>query len=282
MSKSPKLTLAYLQHAPEAAARVLQSLPDPAAVAFLETVPARISAPVVDLMIPWQAARYLTMLTSSRAALVLRQLNFSDATSLARLIDGGARAQIFEELPGGLARRIGRALEYPQHQVGAWIDADVPVVRLGDSVRDAQQLLQSAGTVSHVFLESEKDGEYVGVLSIQYVLHSDPNLPLEQIGSQYVTPLSNRASLSSVSFDERWDNSLHIPVVGRRNNVLGGLSRRSLRRALHDTHKKPDRIELTLFQHLLAALWVSCAGLFSMTAELSDPGATPARGAKKG
>ena len=59
MSKRPTLTLSYLNLAPHAAAEVLQTLPTVDVAAFLDTIPARLAAPVIAEMVPFNAASYL-------------------------------------------------------------------------------------------------------------------------------------------------------------------------------------------------------------------------------
>ena len=44
-----------------------------------------------------------------------------------------------------------------------------------------------------------------------------------------VRPLSNRAKLATVISSEDWDEYPVLPVVGRKNNLVGGLSRKVLR-----------------------------------------------------
>jgi magnesium transporter len=236
MNSNTELTLAFLDRVPEAAAAELQKLPLTESAALIESVPARLSAPLLVKMIPWNAARLLEAVPHSRAAAILRQLGFSDAVTLLRLIAPDLRGDISEELPSRLGRRLMNALKYPSYQVGAWVDPEIPTLSLGDLVSDALAVLKTADAASHVFLESERHGEFCGVVSVREILRADPSARLSQLKSSRVDPIENRANLSSVAFDERWDNLIHLPVVGRRGNLLGGLTRKSLRQAVHEQH----------------------------------------------
>lgn len=234
MSSNTKLTVAFLEKAPRAAAAELQQLPVNESAALIESVPPRLSAPVVIGMTPWNAARLLETMASTRAAMIIRQLGFADMVSMARLIAAEARARIADELPGNISRRLLNALRYPPYQVGAWIDPEVPTLSADDTVADALRVLRTADFASHVFLEAEAHGEFLGVIAIRDVLQGDPGIRLGQLRRLRVEPVSNRASLASITFDERWDELIHLPVVGRRGNLLGGLARQSVRRGLHE------------------------------------------------
>lgn len=261
MSSKDKLTLTFLDRLPRAAARALQELSPEEAAAFLETVPARISAPVLNEMIPWNAARQLELISAPRTAMVLRELPFADTTSLARLMRPEARAIVFEALPTRYAGRLNAALRYPTHQVGAWIDPQVPTLSAQNTAADALRVLRAADPVSHVFVEEEAHGAYLGTIAVRDVLRALIGTPLGELRIARTAPLSNRASLASVAFDARWDEFLYLPVVGRRGNLLGGLSRRTLREATQEHASPRERRGHALFYELGGALLLTCSAL---------------------
>ena len=260
MNSKTTLTLAFLQQAPRPAAQVLQGLPTDEAALLIEAIPARLAAPVIVEMIPWQAARVLERASAARAAMILRQMSFADAVTLARLIAVDFRANIYEELPSRFAQRLIKALSYPRHQVGAWIEPDVPTLSSDHSVADALRLLRAAEHSSHLFIESTRHEGYLGTLSIREILRSEPTMRLDRLPIVKTKPILNRAPLSSVTFDQRWDDMLHLPVVGRRGTLLGGLSRRSLRAAGHAGHAVARKSDASLLYQLVAALAVTCSG----------------------
>lgn len=264
MSTKTKLTLAYLGQVPGSAARTLQAIPAEEASAFLETVPARITAPVLNEMIPWHAARQLELIPAPRSAMVLRQLAFADATTLVRLIRPDAREPIFRELPTKYARRLDAALRYPPHQIGAWIDPQIPTLSPHATVVDALRVLRAAESASHIFIEAKNHEAYLGTIPVREILRALHGTALGELRIDRTTPLSNRASLASVTFDARWDEFLHLPVVNRRGNLLGGLSRKTLRRNLHEHPSASGRRHRSLLYHLVNAYLVACSSLSAM------------------
>ena len=279
MSNKSELTLTFLDRLPQAAAIALQELSHEDARAFMETVPARIAAPVVDEMIPWNAARLLESLSTERATMILRQLQFSDAVSLVRLVQVSNRERLFAELPTRLANRLGSALRYPVHQVGAWIDPQVVMLSTSDSVTDALRVLRTAENASHVFIEAPGHGAYVGTVSVAEILNATPEQPLQNLAIQATQPVSNRASLASIAFDERWDTFLHLPVVGRRGNLLGGLARKTLREGAqpHSSHAHDD--PNPLLRPVASALFLTAMALIEAVRAPARADPTPGVGA---
>ncbi|HMB73272.1 MAG TPA: CBS domain-containing protein [Gammaproteobacteria bacterium] len=259
MSDQNLLTIAFLDQAPRAAAQELQRLPLAEAAALIETVPARLCAAVVDSMVPWNAARLFESVSASQAAAILRQLSFADSVTLTRLIAPDNREGLFEAMPTRYAARLRNALEYPQHQVGAWIDPEVPTLRVTDTVSDALRVLREAHAASHVFLESGDHEKFAGLIPIREIVRSDLTVTLNQLRAVDSAPVSNRASLAALAFDARWDEFLHLPVVGRRGNLLGGLSRKTLRHAIHEQHLSNSGRDRSLLRELSAALTMTAA-----------------------
>jgi hypothetical protein len=104
-------------------------------------------------------------------------------------------------------------------------------------------------------------------------MRSEPSMPLDRLSIVPTTPILNRASLSSITFDDRWDEMLHLPVVGRGGNLLGGLSRKSMRAGVHAQHIVEADYEASFLRHLVDALIVTCSGVARLIAnsEVSVP-----------
>ncbi len=232
MSNEYALTVTFINQLPDAASQEIQKLSVGEAAALIDSVPTRASVNVFRYLIPWQAARILESVSVSKAASIIRELSFEDAITLSRRVSLDNREKILDAIPARHAARLRRAVAYPIHQVGAWVDPDIPRLRPEDSAGDALRVLQGADNASHVFLES-KDGEsFVGLIPVSEVLKSDPEIDLDELPWTYSVPISNRATMEQLAFDERWDAFLHLPVVGRRGNLLGGFSRKALRLVL--------------------------------------------------
>ena len=263
----PPLALAYLEQAPSSAAKVLQEMGIDEAAAFLETVPARLAAPVVNSMIPAMSARCLERVTAARSAAILRDLAHHDATTLLRLVRVDMRNTVLAELPTSMAKRLHRSLQHSVNSVGAWTDPDIPLLSPEHTVDDALRYLRDTRTASHIFLESASNGRFLGAIGVHDLLSSERATPLANLPVHEIAPLSNRAALASVAFHPAWDDYLVLPVVGRRHNVLGGLSRTALRRGVHVQRAATQMTPSSVLGNLVAALLLTCAGLMRLAVQ---------------
>lgn len=273
MTDTPELTLAYLAEAPDAASAVLQESGVADAAAFLATVPSRLAAPLIGSMTPAMGARFLERLPPPHAAAILRNLPTHDAASILRLVRLELRGPILAELPTPAAKRLHRSLEYSIGAVGAWVDPDVPLLSLDDSVEDALRLLRDSRTASHVFVESVSNGRYAGAIGITELMRNAPDATLAELPIEETAPISNRAALSSVAFLPAWDEHLVLPVVGRRLNVLGGLSRTALRRGFQE-HRGAERRPKGVIDSMIGALLLTGSALARIAFETTG---APAR-----
>ncbi len=261
MSRSPTLTLAYLNRYPDSAAQVLDGLDAGCAGAFLETVPTRLAAAVVDRMSSWSAARTLLAMSPPKAAAILRQMPLYDGVGLLRLIPAAQHAVLLDELPSRRAQRLRNALKYPAGSVGAWIDPDIPAFSVNASAAEAMRYLRHSEDDSHVFLHAADSGRLVGALPVGRLLRSDPDTAIGDLPWEPVVPLSSRASLASAASHPDWDRFLVLPVAGRAGTMVGGLSRASLGRGLADRAGAGSRQSGSMTVQLLTMLGVVCSGL---------------------
>ncbi|HSG64130.1 MAG TPA: hypothetical protein VLD39_03985, partial [Gammaproteobacteria bacterium] len=66
---------------------------------------------------------------------------------------------------------------------------------------------------------------------------------------------------------------LYLPVVGRRGNLLGGLSRRTLREATQDHASAASPHDRSMLYHVAGALLLTCSALGTL---FLRPGGTSA------
>lgn len=274
MSSLPSLTLAFLERQPESAARVLEDLDPADAAAFLETVPVRVAEPAVCAMGPWAAARSVELLSPDQAAALVRSMDYPDAASVLRLIREERLDDILAALPSRLAKAFRNSLSYPKGTVGAWMDHSVPSFPAESSVADGLKYAkQRQNRLDGQILVVEEKGRFAGVVNVGDLLRSAAKTALAEIMDREVSPLSNRSMLTSVASESAWEEYSMLPVIGRRGNVLGGLTRKSLGRGLfEDRVAERNAGSGTLWAHLLAAFLLTCAGLLRFVSPPSRPG----------
>lgn len=265
MAELPELTLAYLQQRPESAARALEGLLAADAAEVLRRAPARIAAPVVGAMSSLRAAQCAAALPADMAAALCAALSWPDAAALLRRLDGAARERVLEELPERTARRFRRSLDHPDDVVGAWIEFEVPAILEDRTVGDAAHLLEqsSAYAGSHLLL-TDATQRYRGMIGLAALLTSAAASPLAPLAQHGIQPLRDVASLASVAEHPGWEAATILPVVNHRGELLGGLSRQTLRKALRQAATASREAGASLPAEMLKAWLVSGEGLLRL------------------
>jgi magnesium transporter len=265
VAELPELTLAYLQQRPESAARALEGLLPADAAEVVRRTPARLAAPVVGAMSSVRAAQCAAQLPADVAAALCAALSWPDAAALLRRLDGAARERVLEELPEKTARRFRRSLDYPDDVVGAWIEFEVPAIpedrAVGDAVRLLEQSPNYAG--SHLLL-TDAAQRYRGAVRLAALLTSAATAALAALAQDAAHPLRDAASLASVAEHPGWEVATLLPVVNHRGELLGGLTRQTLRKALRQTAPGTRDAVASLPAEMLKAYLLSGEGLLRL------------------
>ncbi|MDP2286912.1 MAG: hypothetical protein Q8L06_22490, partial [Pseudohongiella sp.] len=126
MSSFNSLSLSFLASKPQAAASVLQTLKTAQAAVYLEDIPVRTLAPVLQNMETWPAARILDLMPLEKNVAIFAQLSYQHVAALVRLHTSDRRAQLLQALPAKLSRPLALSLAYQDNTVGAWMDMSTP------------------------------------------------------------------------------------------------------------------------------------------------------------
>ena len=277
MSDPHALTLGFLEYHPKQAAQAIEDLDTADACAFLDKVPARICVDVFAAAAPWSAASWIESMQLLHAATVLRGMLYQDATSILRLVPKTHRDKVFEELPTSVARKFNRSLTYPTTTVGAWMDPSVATFDGSTSVEDGLKFLKSRRRrpMPHLVIVGERKA-FAGMVSVTDMLRTAPSAHLSEVADRSVEPLSNRALLASILHDAAWDDYPALPVVGRRDNVLGTLSRANLKKGLTSMSAASQTASSeSVLAHLVAGYVTVASGLARVLGESPSPQQTP-------
>lgn len=262
MAKSPVLTIAFLERLPEASASVIEEMRPQDAAALFETLPTRIVTPIFGKMEKWPAARCVQHLSLDKAAAVLADVSYQDATVLLRLTPVDPRESILARMPSRLAGDLRESLRYPRNCVGAWMDLSVPALSLGATVKDAVAIAKERPVGDALFVVNE-DQRLAGFVRADMLLRYPASTRLADIIQTGLKPLFARTLLREVASDPMWDLFLRLPVAGRDGHLLGVLTRHDMAQGLTTITAKPagPDSEAALLQQVGEAFIVSLAGL---------------------
>jgi Mg/Co/Ni transporter MgtE len=232
MNDQNVLSIGFMEREPRSAARALEEIEAIDAAAFLDRVPFRLAAPVVAAMGPWPAARCVEHMGRDAASALVMAMPHVDAVSVLRLVNGHVREDILRHATERFTRSFRHAVAYRKDTVGAWMDISVPSFDADATVKDTLRALRRAGLLqSHLFVTGP-DRQYSGVVAVSDLIRHDDSAFLSDVTDRSIRPLSNQSPLANCSTNPGWDTLNILPVVGRKQNLLGGLSRTDLRKGL--------------------------------------------------
>lgn len=239
------LSLDFLSSKPRAAARVLQGMTAEQAAPYLETVPARLCAPILQAMETWPAARILDRLSTEQNAGVFTQLPYQTAAGLLRLQGEERRRRLLELLPGKLASSLRRSLAYREDTVGAWMDLSTPTFRPQLPSTECLALLQRSGQPSgRDLMIVDEQHRVVGMLPLdRLVANSREHHLLSALMDSPATTLPAEMSLAVASRLPAWHQHTRLPVRTARGNYLGTLDHATLQAAANRRQAPPEPVQ---------------------------------------
>jgi len=266
MTETVFLSIAYIESKPDRAARTLESLNAEDAAELMVSVPLRIAAVAFGHMNPWSGARCIENMPPERAGGIIEHMPFLDAAALLRMASDANRSAILGNLPTKLARAIKTSLTFPRGTVGAHMDKLAPSLQatqtVADAIKFARQKRRPRGDI--IFL-TDAGRTYLGEVHISELLRHDGKALLAEIMETDIQAVLARSSLSAVESNPAWGRQSVLPVVGRKGNFLGALSRAemdaSLARHFSDEHHAGGNV---LMKNMAVGYAVTVYGLLKM------------------
>lgn len=272
MADDNALSIAFMTSRPADAARAIRGMDPGDAAGFLEAVPTRIVAGVLARLGDWAAAGLLTRMSAATGAGVLRNLPYADAAAALRLMPAEARADRLDELPSRLARDFRRSLAFPADTIGAHMTAAIVALRAEDTVADARAAIREAGPAdAEIVFVVDGAKRLEGGVSAVSLLRYPEKTPLRDIIEFDIPALSARARVDTVGGLDAWDDYPLLPVLSRRQQVIGGLSRRTAGRLRAAEQEDESAGYPGMAADLLATLFATAADLVRLGGSVSGP-----------
>ncbi|MGQ0699662.1 MAG: magnesium transporter MgtE N-terminal domain-containing protein [Panacagrimonas sp.] len=255
MAEGMVLAEAFAEHEPEAAARALEELPSEQAALFLAELSPKLAGPLLSHMASGSAARRLALLPAKQAADFLEEVGSRGSVGILRVCAPDPRRAILSHLPPRLVQHFRRSLAYTLDAAGAWIEYDVPIMPGHRKASEALAMLRQRGRKDEALIfVLRATQQYAGVVMLSALLQAPPDALLSGIADRSIRPISDALDVDEVNDLEDWDRCVLLPVTAPDGNLLGGLSRAGVRRALHSVFPQPaTKQPESLLAHLFTA-----------------------------
>jgi len=235
-----ELALAFLESHPVAAATILEQLSPADVVALLANIPERISAPVLERMLPQYTARLCKLMPAERSAKVLADMNSSIVAAILRHSNQEIRKQILEHLPEKTKLTCLFLLNYPEDTAGAWMIVQATSVAVDYSVAQALKILveqEDFAQINTIFVV-DRERRLQGELTYATLLRANPEAAVSALMETRTPVVLGRTNLETVDQLEVWEQRESIAIINRQNLFVGVLRHVDLRRGLAQVANK--------------------------------------------
>ncbi|MDX1570291.1 MAG: hypothetical protein R3200_07380 [Xanthomonadales bacterium] len=266
MNRERDLAQSYMKHRPNAAARVLERLSPQACRPVFASVASPVAAQVLVEMLPTHAARCLAEMPPGEAAGLLDKMSSGNAAVMLRPIGEERRDAVLDHLPSLRRRTIETLLTYPRAMIGAWLEPAVFVLRSPVTYGEARKGLKTTPDRigQRIFIIDERR-RLVGEVELGELVRQENRGELT--GLEPPSALRTRTSLDAARQHADWRRALEMPVINRRNEFAGIVTREVLMEAVQGLAVQASRDREA--RHGLATLvWNGMAGVWSVCGEV--------------
>lgn len=233
MSEKFAIAQHFVESNPQAAARALEELASTAASGFIDAVPDSQSIRLLTSMLPFHAAKCVSLLSTDAAARYLANLQPRNVANILRYTTHETRSRILERLPRRISSPVLIILNYSLSMVGAWLEPAVLALPNDCTVGEAKTRLQNEGYVDfhRVYVVNTLE-ILLGFVKLTRLLQAADDHPLDGLMEPALHTLRASTSLDAALDDPGWLESDYLPVVDRRERFLGVIRYAGLRAAL--------------------------------------------------
>lgn len=271
MAEDFAFTIGFIDKHPRSAARALASLDPTDVAAFLDKIPENAAAMVLSQMNAGPAAMVIKRMDGSAG--VLAEMNYQDAVSVVRSLEGKSLRAISDKLAPKLRRDLKTTLSFPPDTVGAQMTTTIVTMTGDQTAAEALvELRRMRRTKAPMVFIIDASKRLLGAVATADLLHSPDARPLAQLMDTGIVPLSARARLDTVTSFSAWTDYSQLPVLDGQKRLIGSLSKKI---AWQTSLRAPATIDGIASPSIAAsmanAFFTSFAGLMQLLADVDQP-----------
>jgi len=183
-------------------------------------------------MLPYHAAKCIDSLSVAAAAKYISALESRFAASIFRHTGEDTRDAIISEMPSRHAARVRIVLCYSLAVVGAWVHPPIMALPLNCRIGEAKARLVREGypDYSRVYVVNT-DQSLAGFVRFVHFLGANDDRLLADVLEPAPPALSANMSIEAALDDKSWLAGDYLPVIDRKERLLGILRYADIRAA---------------------------------------------------
>jgi magnesium transporter len=260
LSATDLLVAALIAHAPEDAARTLETLDVADAASLLGELEPELASAIVAHMEAAFAATALEQIDAASVADIVAKLQAAEAAALLRRMPS-TRDAVLGACPPGLASAVRTVLAHPAHTAGALMDPQVPSLPADHTAAAACQLIRDRPErYKHYLYVVDRAGKLVGVTRPIDVFAAPGERELADLAHSPVARVGVDDPEVAVVAHPAWARFRSLPVVDRDERLVGIL-RDDVVEPLQRARATQSRAQVSLAMSLAELFWLGLSGV---------------------
>lgn len=263
----------FAENHPADAARILEGLPLDEVSRYLEQLPTRLAAEVLQKMAAGNAAAAIDRFSPPRFGQIVAALPLDIAALLIRRIEPERQRELMLQVPPQIGHWLTRLLRYPENSAGALMDPQA--LALPEDITALEAMTRVRGSPRHslyyVYVLN-REHQLVGVLNLRELMLAPPKDHLSAVMHREVMTLPALSGRMSIVEHPGWLAVHALPVVDDQEVFLGVLRYETLRQLEREsTTPPPAGVGFAAVLTFSELCWTGLAGAL---ADLTSPVAT--------
>jgi magnesium transporter len=255
----------FAEDHPSDVARVLEGLGPEEVSAYVDELPPRLAAEVLQKMVFSHAAEYISHLSPPRVAQIIAALPLDGAAALLRRLEPERRESLLKQAPSDLSSLLGRLLRYPENSAGALMDPRAMALPEDITASEGMARLRRAPRHALYYIYViNREQKLVGVMNLRELMLTPPKETLSAAMRREVATVTALSDRMAIVEHPGWREVHALPVVDDRGGFLGVVRYETLRKLERESVRTaPTASALATFLILGELYWVGLAGVLT-------------------
>lgn len=246
----------------------MADMPRGDAAGFLDTIPTRYAVLALDNMGQWTSAAIMSLMDPASATAALREMEQISAAATLRLLMKEKRAELLDMMPAAKRRELNAVLAFPDDAVGAHMQTAIITVPENATLDAAIAAFKGEPEIEvNLIYIVDSSRKLRGVVKANMLLAASGQARVIDVADPDIEPISSRSRAEAVASLAQWDEYSELPVLNRRRQLIGAITRKDLRKAIDLSGNETYKASNSIIGGMAEAFITSALGLGAMLTE---------------